>query len=52
MQEEYTRLSTPAGTVSDIKKVRGITVHRHREEQNQVNQPSLDTVPGTGSGDQ
>lgn len=50
--ETYERLSTPQGTVTDIKRVRGITVHRHREEQNQVNQPAQDTVPGTGSGDQ
>lgn len=52
MEETYTRLSSPSGTVADIKKVRGVTVHRHREEQNQMNQPSQDTVPGEGSGDQ
>lgn len=52
MEETYTRLSTPLGTVTDIKKVRGVMVHRHREEQNQVNQPVQDTIPGVGSGDQ
>lgn len=52
MSETYTSLPKPTGTITDIKKVRGITVHRHREEQNQLNQPSQDTVPGEGSGDQ
>jgi hypothetical protein len=45
-------LLKPSGTVVDIKKVRNITVHRHREEQPQMNQPTQDTVPGAGSGDQ
>ena len=45
-------LVKPTGTVNDITRVRSITSHRHREQQPQVNQPYLDTIPGTGSGDQ
>lgn len=45
-------LVLPSGSVTDIHKVRSITVHRHREEQSQMNQPLQDTVPGEGSGDQ
>lgn len=50
--ETYTKVSRPEGTITDIKKVKGVTVHRHREEHNQMNQPNQDTVPGAGSGDQ
>jgi hypothetical protein len=42
----------PAGTVEDITRVRGTMSHRHRETQPEVNQPTRDTVPGAGSGDQ
>lgn len=46
------QLPLPTGGVDDIKRVRRVYVHRHREEQSQVNQPAQDTVPGEGSGDQ
>ena len=42
----------PTGTVADITRVRGVMTHRHREQQPEVNQPSRDTIPGAGSGDQ
>jgi hypothetical protein len=45
-------LPTPTGTEDDITRVRTVMVHRFREQQPQVNQPSSDTVPGEGSGDQ
>ena len=45
-------LPTPTGTEDDIIRVRTIMAHRFREQQPQVNQPSSDTVPGEGSGDQ
>jgi hypothetical protein len=42
----------PTGTVADITRVLGTMAHRHRETQPEVNQPTRDTVPGSGSGDQ
>jgi hypothetical protein len=42
----------PSGTVADITRVLGTMSHRHRETQPEVNQPTRDTVPGAGSGDQ
>jgi hypothetical protein len=50
--EEVDRLPKPAGTVADITRVRSVMPPRHREQQPQLNQPYLDTLPGTGSGDQ
>lgn len=45
-------IPTPTGTPTDIRRVRREMVHRHREEQSQINQPYLDTIPGEGSGDE
>ena len=45
-------IPTPTGTVADITRVRSVMTRRHREQQPQVNQPSQDTLPGAGSGDQ
>lgn len=42
----------PTGSVADITRVLGTMTHRHREQQPEVNQPTRDTVPGAGSGDQ
>jgi hypothetical protein len=42
----------PTGTEADITRIRRVTSHRHREQQPQLNQDLLDTIPGTGSGDQ
>lgn len=51
--EEFERpVPKPTGTVTDITRVRSVTSHRHREQQPQLNQEYLDTIPGTGSGDQ
>lgn len=36
----------------DLILKRGFTVHRLRETQPAINQPSQDTIPGTGSGDE
>lgn len=52
MAEEVDRLPLPAGTVADITRVRSVMTPRHREQQPQLNQPYLDTLPGSGSGDQ
>lgn len=45
-------LPEPTGTVTDITKIRTVMAHRFREQQPQMNQPSSDTLPGEGSGDQ
>ena len=45
-------LPLPAGTLADITKVRAVTAHRFREQQPQMTEPSSDTIPGKGSGDQ
>jgi len=45
-------LPNPTGTLADITKVRAVTAHRFREQQPQMNEPSSDTIPGKGSGDQ
>lgn len=45
-------LNMPSGSVSDITRVRSVTAHRFREQQPQVNEPSSDTIPGKGSGDE
>lgn len=37
---------------SDLLLKRGFTVHRLRENQPAINQPSQDTIPGAGSGDE
>ena len=42
----------PQGTVEDITRIRSVTAHRFREQQPQMNEPSSDTIPGKGSGDQ
>jgi len=42
----------PTGTVADITRVLGTMSHRRREQQPEVNQPSRDSTPGAGSGDQ
>lgn len=42
----------PTGTFTEIKKVFRMMVNRHREQQPALNQPYLDTIPGSGSGDQ
>lgn len=42
----------PTGTVTDITRVRRVTVGRFREQQPAMNQELQDTVPGAGSGDQ
>jgi hypothetical protein len=42
----------PTGTVADITRVLGTKANRLRETQPEVNQPTRDTVPGSGSGDQ
>jgi hypothetical protein len=52
MAETIERLPKPTGTVTDITSVRTVMSPRHREQQPQVNQPYLDTIPGAGSGDQ
>lgn len=49
---EVDYIPSPSGTVSDITKVRKVMAHRVREQQPQINEPSSDTVPGEGSGDQ
>jgi hypothetical protein len=49
---EVEHLPTPSGTVTDITKIRTVMAHRYREQQPQVNEPSSDTLPGEGSGDQ
>lgn len=45
-------LPEPTGTVADITKIRSVTSHRFREQQPQMNEPSSDTIPGKGSGDE
>lgn len=45
-------LPLPEGTEADIIRRRGIMAHRFREQQPQINEPSSDTIPGEGSGDQ
>lgn len=45
-------LPVPSGTKTDIVRVYRPMTPRHRETQPQVNQESLDTIPGAGSGDQ
>jgi len=45
-------LPEPTGTVADITKIRSVTAHRFREQQPQMNEPSSDTIPGKGSGDE
>lgn len=52
MAETVDRIPEPTGTVADITRVRTVMVPRHREQQAQLNQPYLDTLPGAGSGDQ
>ncbi len=50
MSEEL--LPTPTGTVTDITRVRRVSLGRFREQQPAMNQELQDTVPGSGSGDQ
>jgi len=45
-------LPAPTGTVEDITKIRSVMSHRFREQQPQMNEPSSDTIPGKGSGDE
>lgn len=45
-------IPTPSGDLEDITKIRTVMAHRFREQQPQMNQPSSDTLPGEGSGDQ
>lgn len=41
-----------AAEPEDLLLKRGFTVHRLRETQPGINEPSQDTIPGTGSGDE
>lgn len=53
MSELFTRpIPVPTGTEAEITRMRKVIAHRMREQQPQINQPSSDTVPGEGSGDQ
>jgi hypothetical protein len=52
MSEIERPISIPSGSITDITRVRGVMTHRYRETQPQVNQPTQDTIPGIGSGDQ
>lgn len=52
MELEERPVPKPTGTVTDATRVRRTMVPRHRETQPQLNQESLDTIPGTGSADQ
>jgi hypothetical protein len=45
-------IPVPTGTVADITKIRSVTARRFREQQPQINEPSSDTIPGKGSGDE
>lgn len=47
-----TNLEKPTGAVADITRTRGVTAHRFREQQPQINEPASDTIPGKGSGDE
>lgn len=52
MAETIERIPKPTGNLTDATVVRTVMTPRHRDQQPQVNQPYLDTIPGTGSGDQ
>lgn len=52
MTEPQRPLPFPQGTFTEITRKRGIMAHRFREQQPQINEPSSDTIPGEGSGDQ
>ena len=52
MSEIARPIVTPSGSIADITKIRAVTAHRFREQQPQMNEPSSDTIPGKGSGDQ
>lgn len=53
MSELFTRpIPNPSGTLAEITRIRKVIAHRMREPQPQINEPSSDTVPGEGSGDQ
>lgn len=50
---EFTKpIPDPSGTEADIRRIRRVMSHRFREQQPQINEPSSDTLPGEGSGDQ
>lgn len=53
MSELFVRpIPNPSGTIEEVQRIRKVTSHRMREPQPQINQPSSDTLPGSGSGDQ